>query len=302
MKFKLRRYYLYYLGRMAAFLFGLLPMQVGVWLGALAGRAAFYLVPKYRRIAIDNLTLAFGREKTTPEITALARRVFENQGRNGAELLNFPKINAANIDRFVRAQGMDIVDEAFRKGKGTIVLTAHFGNWEVLSAYLRIKNYPGVAVGKKIYFHKFDAFLNSLRKMHDVNIIYRDGSVKSMLKILKSNRILGMLADQDVDSVEGVFVNFFGRPAYTPIGPAALAAISGAALIPIVIVREGSKHVFIVDEPIELVNTGDREADIVTNTQKWSDVIESYIRRYPDHWVWMHRRWKTRPTICVDDR
>lgn len=294
MKFKLRRYYLYYLGRVAAFLFQLLPIRVGVWIGSWGGALAFYLVPRYRRIAIDNLTDVFGKEKSPSEIERLARRVFENQGRNAAELVNFPKINASNVDRFISARNMGIIDESFRRGKGTIILTAHFGNWEYLSAYLRIKNYPGVALGKKIYFEKFNAFLNDLRKIHDVNIIYRDGSAKAMLKVLKENRILGILADQDVDAVEGVFVDFFGRPAYTPVGPAALAAITGAAIVPTFIIREGARHIFTVEPPVELADTGNREADLVTNTQKWSDVVESYIRAYPDQWVWMHRRWKTR--------
>lgn len=295
MKFKLRRYYLYYLGRTAAFLFQLLPIRAGVWIGARLGALAYYLVPKYRRIAIENLTAVFGGEMTPPQIAALARRAFENQGRNAAELVNFPKIHPGNVDRFISSRNMEIVDRAFARGKGTIILTAHFGNWEYLSAYLRIKGYPGVAIGKRIYFKRYDRFLNDLRKIHDVNIIPRDGSAKAMLKVLKDNRILGILADQDVDSVEGVFVDFFGRKAFTPVGPAALAALTGAALVPTFIIRDGARHIFTVEEPIELADTGDRKADLVINTQKWSDVVESYIRRYPDQWVWMHRRWKTRP-------
>jgi len=294
MKFKLRRYYLYYFGRAAAFLFWLIPIRVGVWIGALCGRLIYYLLPKYRRIAIDNLTTVFGREKTQEEIAALARRTFENLGRNAAELVNFPKINAGNVDRFVTARNMEIVDESFRKGKGTIVLTAHFGNWEILAAYLRLKNYPGVAIGKKLYFEKYDKYLNYLRKVHDVNIIFRGSSPKAILKVLRNNHIVGVLADQDVDSVEGIFVDFFGMPAYTPVGPALLAAISGSPLVPIFIIREGAKHIFMVEKPIDLANTGDREADVVTNTQKWSLVVESYIRKYPDQWVWFHRRWKTK--------
>lgn len=293
MKFKLRRYYLYYLGRTAAFLLLLLPLPVCRAIGAWAGSVAYRILGPYRRIAVGNLTAVFGREKTPAEIDAIARRVFENQGRNAAEFFSFPKINARNIDRLVTARGMEHIRDGYRRGKGVIILTAHFGNWELLSAYLRIKDYPGVAIGKRIYFPKYDAFLNRLRKLHDVNVIYRDRSPKAMLQVLRSNRILGILADQDVDSVEGVYVDFFGRPAYTPVGPAALAMLTGAAVIPTFIIREGGRHVFIAEPRLEMVDTGDRKADLITNTQKWSSVVESYIRRYPDHWVWMHRRWKT---------
>lgn len=294
MKFKLRRYYLYYLGRTAAFLFALLPFRLGVSLGSLAGRAAFYLLPEYRQLAIYNLTSVFGREKSAAEIRDIARRVFENLGRNAAELISFPKVNASNVDRFVTAQNMEAIDRSFGNGLGTLILTAHLGNWEITGAYLRLKNYPGVAIGKRIYFDKYDKFLNDLRKSQDVNIIYRDSSPKALLRILKDNKIVGVVADQDVDSVEGVFVDFFGRPAYTPVGPALLAMMTGASLIPVFAVRDGLRHRFIVEKPIELADTGDRKADIVTNTQKWSLVVESYIRKYPDQWVWIHRRWKTK--------
>ena len=183
-----------------------------------------------------------------------------------------------------------------KKGRGVILLTAHFGNWEMLALTTRVKGYPGSAIGRRLYFHKYDQYLNSLRKIHDVNVIYRDQSPRSILKVLRAGKIIGMLADQDVDSVEGVFVDFFGRPAYTPIGPAALAMASGASIVPAFMVRiESDKHVMMIDKPVEITDTGNKEADLLTNTKRWSDIVESYIRRYPDQWVWMHRRWKTRP-------
>jgi KDO2-lipid IV(A) lauroyltransferase len=125
-------------------------------------------------------------------------------------------------------------------------------------------------------------------------VIYRDESPRKMLKTLKKNWIVGIVADQDVDSVDGVFVNFFGHQAYTPSGPVALARASGAVLLPVFIIREGDGHTIAIDEPIELRDTDDKEADLIYNTQKWSNVVESYIRKYPDQWVWMHRRWKTK--------
>lgn len=293
MRYKYRRYFLYYLGRVGAFLIYLVPARIGPAIGLCLGRCAFFLLPKYRKMAIDNLTLAFGSEKSRQEINRIAVRVFENLGRNACELINFPKINEKNIGSLLKIEGLDIVDRSFAKGKGTIILGSHFGNWELLGLTFRIKGYPGYTIGRKIYFYKYDDFLNGLRRTHDVNVIYRDESPKKMLKVLKENKILGIVADQDVDSVGGVFVNFFGMPAFTPAGPVALARATGAKIIPVFVIRQGARHIFKIEEPVELIDTGNKEADIVTNTQKWSDVVESYIRRYPEQWVWIHRRWKT---------
>lgn len=294
MKFKFRRYYLYYLARAAIFFIYLLPANIGSHVAAFGGRIAYLILAKYRNITIENLTLAFGKERTPAEIRMIARRVFENLGRNAFELIQFPKINSANIDRIVTMRGAAILDQAFREGKGVVVLTAHFGNWELMPAVLRMKGYPGYAIGRRLYFDKYDAYLNRLRKVHDVNIIYRDESPRKMLRALRDNKIVGIVADQDVDSVDGVFVDFFGRKAYTPAGPAALAKASGAPIIPVLIMRENGRHTVVVDPPVGLVDTGDREKDLAENTQRWSNIIESYIRRYPDQWVWMHRRWKTK--------
>jgi KDO2-lipid IV(A) lauroyltransferase len=300
MKYKYRRYYFYYLGRLVAFLVYLLPLSIGLWIARSLGSLGYAVAGKYRRTAIENLKAAFGSEKADAEIRTIARKVFENVAMIAVEMVRFPRINESNIDRYVRMEHADIIDESYRAGKGTIILTAHFGNWELLAMTLRVKGYPGVAIGRKIYFHKYDDYLNSLRKVHDVNVIDREQSPRTFLKILKANWIVGILADQDVDSVEGVFVNFFGRPAYTPIGPVALAKVTGATIVPAFIVREGLHHRFIVEKPVALVDTGDKEKDMVTNTQAWSDVLESLIRKYPEHWVWVHRRWKTRPQAHND--
>lgn len=294
MKFKLRRYFLYYIGRAIAFVFTIIPLRVALAIASAIGSFVFYILPRYRNLTIDNLKTAFGAEKTDDEIKNIAKRVFQNLGKNAVELVNLPKFNKRRMDKFVRFRNRERLDKAYEKGKGIIVLTAHFGSWELMAAALRENNCPGVTIGRRIYFHKYDDFLNKLRKSRDVEVIYRDESPRKMLKTLKKNWIVGIVADQDVDSVDGVFVNFFGRQAYTPTGPVALARASGAVLLPVFIIREGDWHTIAIEEPVELIDTGNKEADLVSNTQKWSNVVESYVRRYPDQWVWMHRRWKTK--------
>ena len=293
MKVRYRRYYLYYLARFAIFFFYILPSNVGLFIAGKIGLLAYLILKKYRDITLENLRRALGSERTEKELKVIARNVFENLGKNAFELVRAPRINAKNIDKLVDFENSHILDEAFAKGKGVLIITAHFGNWELMAATLRIKGYPGVTVGRRIYFYKYDEYLNYLRRTQDVNVIYRDESPRKILKVLRENRIVGIVADQDVDSVEGVFVNFFGMKAYTPAGPAALAKVSGAALVPVFIIRKNGRHTLMIEKPITLDDTGDKEKDIVTNTQKWSMVVESYIRRYPEQWVWMHRRWKT---------
>lgn len=293
MKFKLRRYYLYYAARIFAFLLRLLPLGVALYIADVFGTLAFYTLSKYRRIALENLTSALGKEKTARELNRIARNVFRNFAKNGVELINFTKLNEKNIDSFVDIKNIDILKGALDKGKGVIIATGHLGNWELLAVTISLKGYKGAVVGRRIYFDKYDSYLNGIRRNKGVKVIYRDESPKNMLRVLKDNGILGILADQDVDSVNGVFVNFFGRPAYTPAGPAALARASGAVLLPGFIVRENGRHVLMFEDPIKLSETGDKDKDIVIDTQKYSDVLEAYVRRYPELWVWVHRRWKT---------
>ena len=294
MKYKFRRYVLYYLARVFAYLICFFPLTIARPIGGLLGRIAFRALPRYRKITLANLGAAFGRENTPVQIAAIAEKVFENLGRVGAELLNFPKINRGNIDRIVDIIGLENLNAALGSGKGVILVTGHIGNWELLALAIKLKGYKGAVIARRIYFDKYDKFLNFLRGVHDVDVIYRDDSPKKILKVLKDNGIIGILADQDVDSVDGVFVNFFGQPAYTPSGPAALAAASGARILPCYIAREGRAHKLFIDDALSLDDTGDRQSDLVSNTKKWSNRIEAYISRNTAQWVWMHRRWKTK--------
>ena len=176
-----------------------------------------------------------------------------------------------------------------------IIITGHLGNWELIPAYFVSVGLHGGVVARRVYYEKYERLLSRLRLSKGFRVFYRDESPRAILKTLKNNEVVGILADQDVRKLDGVFVEFFGRPAYTPTAPVLIAMKTGAPLIPARIVREGRKHRIVVDEPIPLRRSGDREADLVHNTQAWSRVIERYIREHPDQWVWMHRRWRTRP-------
>ncbi len=294
MKHKFYRPILYYLLISAGALFNLLPYRVGFIVSGFLGRTAFHILPKEKKKTLSHLRLAFGNEKSEKEIREIGAKVFEHYGRTMSELAQVDKI-IPHFDDIVRASGYEHFDKGLKAGKGVVVTIAHFGNWEIMGGYTAMKGYPCTVIARKIYYEKYDRLLVDLRNKMKVETIYRDASVKSMLGVLKKNRMLGFVVDQDVASVDGVFVNFFNHPAFTPTAPVRFALASGAPIIPVFIVREGIRHHMIVEPAIELTETGNKEEDVRINTQKWVDVQEKYIRRYPHLWVWNHKRWKSLP-------
>ena len=300
MKQKFYRKPIYYLFRTAAWVLSLFPLRFGYRVADLLGMAAFSLTRREREKTLAHLRVAFGNEKSPEEIRRIGRRVFQNLGRNLIELIHFPKLSASNIDRFVTLQGREKLDEVLKRGKGGIILISHLGNWELLAATLLLKGYGGKIVARRLRDENYERLLNRLRDqlLHKnefgMEVVYRDESPRRMLEPLHQNRFLGILADQDIDSVSGVFVDFFGRPAYTPTAPVQFAMVGRCPIIPCFIVRQNGHHTLTVEDPIEMVSTGNKEKDLLETTKRWSRLTESYIRRYPDQWVWMHRRWKTK--------
>ena len=292
MKKKRYRAVFYYLFVILRAFFNLFPYIFTVWFCKMLGRFIFYVLAKEREKTLKNLRAAFGTEKSEQELFKIARAVFENYGMIAAETHMAHKI-LPQIDRWVSLEGKDIADEAIRRGYGIVAVIAHFGDWELMGGYLSHKGYPSTAIARKIYYEKYNRLLMEARAKLGFKTIYRDESPREMLKVLRNNGILVIVADQDVDTVDGVFVDFFGRPAYTPVAPVKFAMATGAALIPAFIVREGYRHRVIIEKPVELVVTGDKEKDLVENTQNWVSVQEKYIRQYPHLWVWNHKRWKT---------
>lgn len=291
----IKRILVYIVVRAIAFFLFLLPISLAVFLGGRAGILLFYILPRYRKQAIENLRLAFGQEKTEAQIFDTAKRVFENLGKNAAEFANLPKINKNNIDKFVKVSGIEKIDKALDARKGIIVLSCHLGNWELSAVYVALKGYHSNAIVRPLRYERFDRLVNAMRSSKGLKLIPRDSSFKKIISLLKLNEIVGILPDQDIDSIDGVFVRFFGKDAYTPKGPVLLSLVSSAPIIPLFCIRKNNTHHLIIEDPIKLEITSDREKDVLVNTQKWTDVVEKYIRQYPEQWVWMHKRWKTQP-------
>ncbi len=274
---------------------GYLPLPLLLWSGRRLGRIAYRLDKRRRKITLRNLEDSFGDEKTPAELRAIAVSVFENMGMNVFELCRIPWLRKGDIAGYVSCEGIENLLEARRKGKGIILITGHFGNWELLAAFYGLIGYPVNIVVRDLDNKVADGFMRWVRTRPGNTIVSKQRSMRNLLRSLSRGGIVGILYDQNVTWSEGVFVNFFGRLACTNKGPSLLAAVSGAVVLPTFIVREGNKHRVIIGKEITLNSSGDKRRDMLENTAKITKVLENIVRQYPGQWFWVHRRWKSRP-------
>jgi Kdo2-lipid IVA lauroyltransferase/acyltransferase len=181
--------------------------------------------------------------------------------------------------------------------------SAHIGNWEALAAYLGYafsEDLPMVVIAKRIYYEGYNKMLVELRERFSVETIYRDEPFMQVVRHLKKGGCVGILTDQDISSIPGIFVTFFGQKTFTSDAQAKIALITGASIIPTFLVREGQHLRFIIDKPIHSDRTKDKDSEVLRITQEITSATERVIRRYPDQWAWMHRRWKTQPEDLND--
>lgn len=250
-----------------------------------------------RKTTLINLKFALGRVKNKKEIKKIALEVFENTGKNFADVARFTKLTPKVIDGIVQAQGIKHLDLACKKGNGVIGLTGHIGNFELLAGYLSLKGYKLSVIGREVYDPRLNRLLVRNRESVGLENISSSDDMKEIINVLKSKRILGVLADQDSSRVKGTFVNFFGKPARTPVGPAVLHLKFKSPLVPMFILRnENEKYKIIVKSELKFQPCGDKNIDIIELTQKYTEVLEEIIRKYPSQWLWMHKRWKSKPT------
>ncbi|MDE2845128.1 MAG: lysophospholipid acyltransferase family protein [Gemmatimonadota bacterium] len=263
-----------------------LALSVGGWIGGLA-----YLAARGpRRLALSNLTLAYGEAQSHGQIRRLGRTVFRELGRNVVDVARLPRVTEENVDGLVRADGLSHLESAYGEGKGVVAVSAHLGNFELMGAFLALKGYAVTVVAAPLYDARLDALLRENRVRSGLEVVSRDRATTAILRALRKGHVVGLLVDQDTRGA-GIAVPFFGHPARTPTGPAVLADRTGAPIVPMAIHRlPDDTHLVTVRPPIR--PTGRTREDVETTTRAYTGELERFIRKAPEQWVWMHDRWK----------
>jgi len=273
-----------------------LPRRVARGFAAIVTRLLFSLQPRLQKTAAFNLRLAFP-DWTDAQRKEVTRKMVRNLGWMAAEFVRFPRLSRENIEKVVILEGHENFLEGQRRGKGVLYLTGHIGAWELSSFAHALYGYPLHYMARPLDNKRLDALVNQYRCSSGNKPIYKNESARVMLKILKDSGTIGILADQNTMPSEGVFVDFFGTAACTTTGLARVALHTGAAVVPGYAYWDETiqKYRLRFEPPVELIRTGDTEHDVFENTQRFAKVIEGIIRKHPDQWVWVHKRWKTRP-------
>lgn len=277
-------------------LVGRLPRGLARHAGATVAKLLLALSPRLKQTADFNLRLAF------PDWSVARRRAViagmtRSLGWMAAEFARMPQYSRENIEAAIVIDGQENFLEGQRRGKGVLLLTAHIGAWELSSYAHALYGYPLHYMARPLDNARLDALVNRYRGLSGNAPIFKNESARAMLKVLKDRGTVGILADQNTMPQEGVFVDFFGKPACTTAGVARVALHTGAAVVPAYAAWDDSlqKYRLRFEPPLELIRTGDTDRDILENTQLFARVTEEIIRRYPEQWVWIHARWKTRP-------
>lgn len=277
-------------------LMGLLPRPVARAIGIVIGLTVYHLHGRLRAVGMRNLALAFP-EMSVDDRRRLLRGEFVSLGRQLAEVCLFPRYTRENVSQVVVYDGLENYERAMARGKGVLFLTGHLGAWEISAFAHSLQGHPLSIVMRPLDNRYIDALLHHYRTMHGNRTVSKDDFVRGLLSAMRAGEAVGILMDTNMTPPQGVFVNFFGIPAYTASGLARIALRTNAAVVPGFTTwdQKLGKYILRFDSMLELIRTGNDQADIVANTAMFTSVIEDYVRRYPDQWLWLHRRWKTRP-------
>lgn len=277
-------------------LIGILPRPLAHAVGILIGKAVYYLHPRLRRVGLRNLELAFP-DKSLAQRRKILRGVYVSLGRLLGEACLFPSYTPKNASEIAVYQGFENFQAADNRGKGVLLLTGHFGGWEVGSFFHSLQGHPMQIVVRPLDNPYVDALVMRYRGLHGNTMIGKQEFARGLIAAMRKNKTVGILMDTNMTPPQGAFVDFFGISACTATGLAHVARKTGAAVLPGFMLWEPAeqKYVLRFGPEIEMPRTAHKAADILEGTRRTTAVIEAWIRRYPDQWLWIHRRWKTRP-------
>lgn len=275
---------------------GALPRSVARAIGGAIGRLAFFYLPRLRRTGMKNLALAFP-EMPDPEREQILRRMYRNLGWQLAEFCKMSRYTLPEANCFIRYDGLEYYLTARDRGQGVLVLTGHLGAWELSSFYHSLAGYPMSMVIRRLDNPFIDRFVNRIRCLHGNRVLHKDDFARGLIATMRSGETVGVLMDTNMTPPQGVFVDFFGHAACTASGVARVALRTGAAVVPGFLLWEPAEGRYVLRflPALQLVSTDDDDRDAIANTQLFTRALEEMVRRYPDQWLWVHRRWKTRP-------
>ena len=271
----------------------ILPERLQFALGRGIGHLIFFLLRDRRRVALSNIKRVF-TDYTEKEVLATAKRYFEKLGVNVVELLLMPFMDDEEIHRRFSLQGGQYASEAMGKGGGMILLTYHFANWEVAGVASKLLKENVVALARPLKRRALlNEFINNLRRAAGLTVIVNENTASTVMRLLKENRAIAILADQREKRSRGVLVELFGTEVPTSKGVVLIAMKTGAPVVPIYAVRNGfMRYTFVCEAPIEMERQGDDKEELVRrNARKVNEFLEYLILKYPDEWFWVHRRW-----------
>ncbi len=272
------------------------PRGVARRMGAGLAGLAWILLPRLLRVGMRNLQIAFP-EQTESQHEQILRGLYRTLGWQIAEFCQMAKYTVPQASKFIEYDGLQNYLAAKKRGKGVLVVTGHLGAWELSSFFHSLNGYPMGMVIRRLDNPLVDQLVNRIRCMHGNKVLHKDDFARALLGAMRAGETVGILMDTNMTPPQGVFVPFFGVQACTASGLARVALKTGAAVLPGCLMWDATrkKYVLHFGQELALVRTDDAEADIIANTATFTAAIESYVRRYPDQWLWVHRRWKTRP-------
>ena len=278
------------------YLLSLIPRSIGLRLGELLGWVSYRILRERREVAINNLNIAFGDQLELKERQVLAKESFKFLGRHFFEVCYLIRFDKQKLASFIEFKGLNHLEQAKAQNKGVVLLTGHFGCWELMAVSFGYFISHSYLVIMAMKFKPIERLVQTLRGVSGNQFIPTGKSMRRLIQILKEGGFIGILLDQSVDWYEGVFVPFFNKRACTNKGLALLVRKTQAPVVPAFIIHQGGGRYLIEFQPaLPWLSYGDRTKEIEENTAQYNRVIEDKARHYPDHYFWVHKRWKTRP-------
>ncbi len=274
----------------------LFPRRARLAVGRGLGLALYYLSSRHRRMALRNLERAFGGTLSARRRAGIARSSFRHLGHLLCDSLAFRQVDPRHLDRIAVFEGLAHVRNAYARGKGVFVFSGHYGNWEMVALIQGYLGLPLAMVTRPLDNPRLEAMLRRFRTLSGNRVIHKRGAAREILRAIRQGWGVAIVIDQNVRGEDGIFVDFFGTPASTTPALATLALKTDAPIVPVfgVPLPDGRYRIRYLPE-VEFRRTGDTKADILALTQKCTAIIEETVRDEPEFWVWVHRRWRTRP-------